>query len=722
MKNTLIRKPLNQVGTKFQGLEWEKRHLNDTSSKFRNLRPEEIQELENNRNFCSDWGKIFVKGSFNASLIKNNSFYGLVRIGELSEEFLEYRDLCLPVGIYNSFIVSSDIGDFNAIHNVNYMANFSLGNEVLLFNIHEMETSRNAKFGYGVLKEGDSDSSLIEIELRNENGKRAVLPFEGMLAADAYLWSQYGHEDAINKHLRAMTFAATDLNLGIPSKIGDRCIIKNSEIIKDVHIGEHTYIKGVNKLKNITIKSSEEAMTQIGEGCELVNGIIGNGCRIFYGVKAVRFILADNSQLKYGARLINSYLGENSTISCCEVLNSLLFPFHEQHHNNSFLCASFIKGQSNLAAGATVGSNHNSRGADGELMAGRGFWPGLCVSLKHPSRFASYNLIVKGDFHHELDVSLPFTLISHDIKRDCLIIVPAYWFMYNMYALMRNEFKFKKRDNRSDKSLFFETQILAPDTVNEMINALTLIEKAIGKKALDLHLVPENLLEQSAEEIGKYFLENRDDEWMNGEIHMPGIENSQRAVYARKLKAAYFCFIKMLRYYAGTQIIKSYHSKVDMSLLNQKIQDARLLTFENMGGVLVPKRQVEALLNKIRAQEIQNWSEIHEIYQDWSKSYEDFKLEHALSVWKKVYSTGSLEISLSDIKSMESECFETKNWIYKQIKSSRMKDYDNSFRKMMYESEEEMIKIVGNIENDPFIQQQKQELNEWEELSKSLIS
>src|SRR5690606_17447057 len=214
----------------------------------------------------------------------NNSFYGLVRIGELSEEYLEYRDLCLPVGIYNSFIVSSDIGDFNAIHNVNYMANFSLGNEVLLFNIHEMETSRNAKFGYGILKEGDSDSSLIEIELRNENGKRAVLPFEGMLAADAYLWSQYGHEDAINKHLRAMTFAATDLNLGIPSKIGDRCIIKNSEIIKDVHIGEHTYIKGVNKLKNITIKSSEEAMTQIGEGCELVNGIIGNGCRIFYGV------------------------------------------------------------------------------------------------------------------------------------------------------------------------------------------------------------------------------------------------------------------------------------------------------------------------------------------------------------------------------------------------------------------------------------------------------
>jgi len=83
----------------------------------------------------------------------------------------------------------------------------------------------------------------------------------------------------------------------------------------------------------------------------MVNGIVGSGCRVFYGVKAVRFILADNSQLKYGARLINSYLGDNSTISCCEVLNSLIFPAHEQHHNNSFLCAAVVMGQSNMAAG-----------------------------------------------------------------------------------------------------------------------------------------------------------------------------------------------------------------------------------------------------------------------------------------------------------------------------------------------------------------------------------
>src|SRR3546814_1217528 len=59
---------------------------------------------------------------------------------------------------------------------------------------------------------------------------------------------------------------------------------------------------------------------------------------------------SSHSNLKYGARLINSYLGNNATVSCCEVLNSLIYPGHEQHHNNSFLCASRIEGQSNMAA------------------------------------------------------------------------------------------------------------------------------------------------------------------------------------------------------------------------------------------------------------------------------------------------------------------------------------------------------------------------------------
>jgi NDP-sugar pyrophosphorylase family protein len=265
-----------------------------------------------------------------------------------------------------------------------------------------------------------------------------------MLAGDAFLWSRYRDDELLLQRFKELTEKKFDRQRGYYGKICTRTVIKNCGIIKDTWIGSDAYIKGANKLKNITINSDAERKSQIGEGCELVNGIVGYGCRIFYGVKAVRFITASHSQLKYGARLINSYLGNNSTISCCEVLNSMIFAAHEQHHNNSFLCAALIMGQSNIAAGATLGSNHNSRSADGELITGRGFWPGLCVSLKHNTRLASFCIIAKGDYSYELDIPIPFALVSNDLSKDRLVIMPGYWFMYNMYALARNAYKYEQ--------------------------------------------------------------------------------------------------------------------------------------------------------------------------------------------------------------------------------------------------------------------------------------
>ncbi|MEJ7685166.1 MAG: hypothetical protein WKG06_46435 [Segetibacter sp.] len=68
--------------------------------------------------------------------------------------------------------------------------------------------------------------------------------------------------------------------------------------MKDVWIGTDAYLKGANKLKNLTINSGPEGKSQIGEGCEIVNGIIGFGCRAFYGVKAVRFVMAQSFSIK----------------------------------------------------------------------------------------------------------------------------------------------------------------------------------------------------------------------------------------------------------------------------------------------------------------------------------------------------------------------------------------------------------------------------------------
>jgi len=444
--------------------------------RWRNLRPDEIDQLTKNDNTSDNWNQILVTDQFNPYQIKNNKFFGLVRIGNVKDVILEYHELKVPTGITNSVIVSCDIGDDVAIHEVHYLANFIIGDRCILSNIDEMQTTNHAKFGNGIIKEGEPEKVRILIDLINETGSRNIIPFDGMIPADAYIWAKYRDDTVLQEKLKVITQKSFDSRRGFYGTVGEECVIKNSRTLKDVKIGSHCYIKGVNKLKNLTINSSEDERTQIGEGVELVNGIIGYGCHIFYGCKAVRFILGDNSSLKYGARLIHSFLGANSTISCCEVLYSLIFPAHEQHHNNSFLVATVTMGQSNLAAGATIGSNHNSRANDNEIQAGRGFWPGLCSSVKHSCRFASFVLLSKGDYPCELDIPLPFSLLNNNTSKDQLEVMPAFWWLYNMYALARNSWKFHKRDKRKRKYQNIEFDSLAPDTIEEIFKACKLLE------------------------------------------------------------------------------------------------------------------------------------------------------------------------------------------------------------------------------------------------------
>jgi len=676
-------------------------------SNFRNLSASEIQLLERNNNQSNNWNDVYVTDKFHPELIQNTKFYGLIRIGDMEAITLEYRDLKLPSGIYNSLIVSTDIGDLVAIHNVRYLAHFIIGNEVMLMNINEMETSNSAKFGNGMVKDGEIEERRIRLELRNENGGRSIIPFDGILPADAYLWTQYRNDHLLQARLKEITEHQFSSSRGYYSSIGDRCVIKNSNILKDVKIGDDAYIKGVNKIKNVTVNSSENAFTQIGEGCELVNGIIGYGCRIFYGVKAVRFVLSSYSQLKYGARLINSFLGDNSTISCCEVLNSLLFPAHEQHHNNSFLCASLIKGQSNMAAGATVGSNHNSRAADGEIIAGRGFWPGLCVSLKHNSRFASYTLIVKGDFLHELDVRIPFSLVSLDVANDELILVPGYWFLYNMYALMRNTTKFVARDKRKLKMQHFEYDVLAPDTVNEMFAAITELEIAVGKSFIQQETSLQVLQDKGVEIL------NSGESLVGHEILLSNTEFSKRNVKVIKAKEGYHIFKKMIRYYAAHQIIEyvQEHSWKNIQELTASLEFTQRTVFENVGSQLVKKDDLVELLGDIKSGKVNSWDTIHTHYQRLSDTYSTVKLIHALQSLKEISSTSFDQWDMSFYKNLIAESVETKKWVLDEIYKSRSKDYHNPFKSMVYESEGDMEAVIGRLEDNEFINLQKTELN-----------
>jgi hypothetical protein len=729
--NPISKQPISGIGYNFipatylpKGKDeyYLRNKQNRSGINYRKLSALEIEVLVRNRNASDDWNNILVSDAFNPELVKNCKFFGLVRIGKLEPYYLEFHSVKLQVGLYNSTIISCDLGDNVVIDNVHYLSHYILGNEVIITNVHEMGTTNYAKFGNGILKQGEDEKIRIWLEVCNENAGRKIIPFNGMLPGDAWLWSRNRDNEVLQQKLKEFTELKFDKLRGYYGKVGDRTVIKSCSIIKDVWIGSDAYLKGATKLKNLTINSSPGASSQVGEGCELVNGIMSEGCKAFYGVKAVRFYMASHSQLKYGARLINSYLGNNATISCCEVLNSLIFPAHEQHHNNSFLCAATIMGQSNIAAGATLGSNHNSRSADGELIAGRGFWPGLCVSIKHNSKFATYTLLAKGDYPVELNIPIPFSLISNDEANNQLQVMPGYWFMYNMYALARNAWKYIDRDKRNDKTQLLEYDFLAPDSVNELFDALRLMELATGKALFADQKPNSSFTDIAYSKAGKEALEKNDQRIAQLEILVDGFENSKRKAQLLKVERSYTIFKELIVFYAMEQLlqfVKANQIKTVEALLAQLPKKQKRHSWINIGGQLVEETAYEQLKQKITTNKLKNWEAIHKWYRSQGEAYSTRKLVHALASYFEL--TGEKQLTKATLKTALQQYLSIKEWMVNGIKESRAKDYSNPFRKMVYETEEEMEIVTGKLSENSFILQQVEELKTTKATVQKLI-
>jgi len=206
-------------------------------SGYRALTPKEILILEKNDNSADDWKNITVLDPFDARLIKRSSFFGMIRIGRLEPYYHEFNNLRLPVGIYNSTVISCDFGDNVVVENVRFMSHYIIGDDAMLVNIHEMATTDHAKFGNGVVKVGESESVRIWMEIANENGARAILPFKGMESGDAWIWSKYRDDEELMNKLLQFTDDLFDVKRGYYGKVGERTVIKNCHILKDVWWG-----------------------------------------------------------------------------------------------------------------------------------------------------------------------------------------------------------------------------------------------------------------------------------------------------------------------------------------------------------------------------------------------------------------------------------------------------------------------------------------------------
>jgi hypothetical protein len=78
------------------------------------------------------------------------------------------------------------------------------------------------------------------------------------------------------------------------------------------------------------------------------------------------------------------------------------------------------------------------------------------------------------------------------------------------------------------------------------------------------------------------------------------------------------------------------------------------------------------------------------------------------------------EFTTDTLISLLNAAIETKKWMTEGIYNSRAKDYSGEYRKMVYDTNEEMDAVIGKLEDNSFIKQQREDLEKYVERANNI--
>jgi len=461
----------------------------------RDLKEEEIKILLQNGNHSSDWEKIKLVGNVNLENIRNNIFIGEVIICENTNHSI-FEELSLPCGIYNSTIQDSIIDKNVLIKDIKLLKNYYIGKNVLLLNNGIITSEETPAYGNG-----------IEISVGIETGGREVKSFAELAIDEAtVIATNRDKKDILERYEKFVAEYIERIKFE-KALILDKAKVLNNKEIKDTFIGNNAEISGTIAIKNTTILSNENEVTEINHGAYITNSIIQWGCDVSSMGIITNSVLTEHSHVERHGKVTSSIIGPNTGISEGEVTSSLVGPFVGFHHQSLLIAAIWPEGKGNVGYGANVGSNHTSKAPDQEIFPGEGIFFGLGVNIKFPANFtkAPYSIIATGLTTLPQKVEFPFSLINSPaeiipgISPAYNEIMPAWVLSDNIFTIKRNEGKYIKRNKAKRTKFIFE--VFRPEIIDLMIEARRRLTEIKEKK--------EVYLDKDIKGIGKNYMYER---------------------------------------------------------------------------------------------------------------------------------------------------------------------------------------------------------------------
>jgi hypothetical protein len=101
--------------------------------------------------------------------------------------------------------------------------------------------------------------------------------------------------------------------------------------------------------------------------------------------------------------------------------------------------------------------------------------------------------------------------------------------------------------------------------------------------------------------------------------------------------------------------------------------------------------------------------------------YKDQKLQHAFAALLEINRLTAKKFNKKILKTFLDQAVATREWMTKAIYDSRAKDFHNDFRKMVYTSQRQMEKVLGKLDENSFIRQQKEEFQKFKKQVHNLV-
>ena len=311
---------------------------------------------------------------------------------------------------------------------------------------------------------------------------------------------------------------------------------------------------------------------------------------------------------------------------------------------------------------------------------------------------------------------LPFCLVNNNTTKNELEVMPAYWWMYNMYAIARNTSKYISRDKRKRKIQNIEFETLAPDTVEEIIEGRKLLEVWVAKAYLRTKGEdPEKYEYYDLRECGKNLLDNEPETVKSLEVFGEHMEKGKRKVRILKPLEAYHAYGDMIIYYAVKTLMHylENHPDIDMETIVNHMKGKRLRKWINLGGQTMPVEYADQLRADIREGVLNTWDEIHHRYDELWENYQAEKLHHAYFALMFLYKDETDVLTEEMWHENLDEAIRIQHFICDQVYESRKKDYENEFRNATFRNEDEKLAVVGSIDDVSFVKQIRKETEEF---------